>query len=211
MELKEFVEKYKILIGVIIVLSLILLNNQSYEIIPIDPKSETFEQDAIKFAKNYLRQYCGEVCTNLNCGPICAIYDENTGEVVKNEWDDRCIRVVFAHDGKGRGVIDIACDVMTNWKSTQTPCNIEADCDWYWGHCYRGMCVTQLGSDTPWRMEFFEGGEIPISTSFTENNYCYNAEAKTKCTHQSICDYYIEKDGSADWCVGDLPLNILNY
>ncbi|RLJ00635.1 MAG: hypothetical protein DRP06_01705 [Candidatus Aenigmatarchaeota archaeon] len=182
---------------------------ENVEQLLLDPESPTFEEDAIKFAQDYLALYCGDVCTDLDCGPVCEYYDKTTNSTIKNEWEDRCIDAVWGYGNSGARLVNIECKVVTEWEYSSTPCEVESDCNGLaWEHCYQGRCVMQKGGYNPWRMEFFVDSETEIPTTlevFSRDNYCYDVGTNKKCAHQSVCN----SENNLDLCVGDLPLTIV--
>ncbi len=180
---------------------------ENIENLLLDPESPTFETDALAFAENYFSIYCGSVCTDFACGAktFCNGFTNPT------DGTNECIEAVYGHDAQGSRLVNLQCIQTTEWNSMNQQCFDNSDCDSL-AYCYQGDCVRRATAISPWKLNFLVESETNIITTsevHVISNYCYNAETGKQCMHQSICDYYIEKTGSADWCVGDLPLIIV--
>jgi len=181
----------------------------------LDPESPTFEQDAVDFAKEYLSRYCGSICTDLECGPIKAILNEETGEITTNEHGDRYMDAEWGVLGTGARTVNIECIYVTEWERTQIICGTNADCDedlGYVCHDDEKICVSQRSGTVPWRMQFLVESPTEIPTVwevYARSNGCFSPDGELRCAYESYCDYFIGRDGSADWCYSDLPLNVV--
>jgi len=154
---------------------------ENVEQLILDPESPTFEQDAIDFTQAYLSQHCGAVCSDLSCGDMSTCVQGNP--TYPNEY---CINAVYGYDSEGRRSVNIECIKVTEWDSSQRP----------------------MSGIIPWRMQFLvesETGQPVTYQVFMSDNYCYNEQTETKCAMPEYCEYY----NNPDWCVGNLPLEIM--
>ena len=155
---------------------------ENVENLVLDPESPTFEQDAIDFTKAYLNQYCGDICSDLSCGDMSTCI-----QGIPPEGKDKCIEATYGYDESGNRLANIECKVVTEWDSS-------------------GRATTGYIS---WGMEFYvesETGQPMTRDIFITNNFCYNTETETKCAMPEYCEYY----NNPDWCVGNLPLEIVD-
>lgn len=188
---------------------------EKLEALLLDPDSQNFETEAVNFVQSYLANNCGNIwtdaCNGVYCGctpenPDCDAYASSHPIYPNNA----CISPVFGYGNTGARLVNVECVVMTTWGTPQGELMHEEALIIYGNQPNEN--IRPSSGTCPWRMQFFVESETQIPTTLevlSRSNYCYNSETEQKCTHQSICDYYVGRDGSADWCVGDLELIVL--
>jgi hypothetical protein len=73
----------------------------------IDPDSPTFEDDSVAFVKNQLEYYCGNVCTDLDCGTHCG----GPHGTIPIDGSDRCMESGWGYGANGERTVDIQCRI----------------------------------------------------------------------------------------------------
>jgi len=155
-------------------------NCEVVEDLILDPNSPTFHEDSIKFVRNYFEKYCGSVCGDLSCGELCDPSNPVTCS------GDKYMVAAWGYDNKGRRIVNVECRVVTD----------------------RYPDGSEKEGYNKWQMFFIVESptKVPVVQSiFIHNNFCYNKELGKKCVHQSICEQF----GNPEWCVGNLPLEII--
>ncbi len=178
----------------------------------IDPESPTFEADAIAFSEEYLSRWCSTIATDFTCGTgVCVT---GTGPIYPI---NKCLTAGFGYNIEGARSANIECVEQKTWQTPQGELTHEEALAIY-GNQPNADIWPSSGS-LPWRMFFFVESETGTpKTMFPESNYYYNADTKQKCTHSSYCDYVyaqVPQDPftieNPDWCVGDLPLDVIPF
>lgn len=165
----------------------------------LDPESPTFEDDSIQFAKDYLNTYCGDICTDLECGEMCILSGTTPAD-----GSNRCMDASWGVAGTtGERLVNIECREVTEWETTQTSCSVNEDCNMNaWFVCHNGLCGRPSSGVSPWRMEFYvesETGQPVAPEVLMWSNYCIDPAITTRCAAQCA-----ESAGSA--CVEQLPI-----
>jgi hypothetical protein len=130
----------------------------------IDPDSPTFEEDAIEFVQEYLDLWCGppNCCTDLSCGESMCEYGG-----LPPEGEDRCIAAVFGWGYAGSRIVNVECNIITEWDEYGQPSS-----GYY-----------------SWRMNFFvesETGTPEVCSIIIDHNFCLSPDAEEICEYPDL-------------------------